>query len=221
MLEQHAHVQPTQDVVDHPAANEAAALGSRLLSETDQFVRHNPIKCTIGALLLVGLVAKGPALLALGETCEDTIPEFNKLGRLPKGRYTVAWPQFEARFLTTPRRQELTPGLLSALHELKFAGVEQVEFGGSLMSTKPDPGDFDMVWLTKRIKLGNLPDEMLFAPKAKYGGHIFAPERQFGDRFSNKALTARDLVSMDRDGSRFGTVILDLTKPLPPPPLRS
>ncbi|HEY9777316.1 MAG TPA: hypothetical protein V6C81_26370 [Planktothrix sp.] len=165
--------------------------------------------------------------LALAKThllpaAEDVLPQFDDLGRLPKGRYTVDFDRFAERFIdTTDRRRILGNGIIRALHELKDAGATRVEIGGSFVSDSPFPGDFDMVWLDKKINDRNFSDSMLRS-QVDLGGHIFPAEAKFNDIKWGKSVRARDLMSMHRDGSRFGTVILDLRQELPEaPPLSS
>lgn len=71
------------------------------------------------------------------------IPEFNELGYLPPGVYEATWSEFLARFGTNPHRLRLATGLAAALRKLAIAGCRRVIIGGSFVTSKEEPNDFD------------------------------------------------------------------------------
>jgi hypothetical protein len=71
------------------------------------------------------------------------IPEFNELGYLPPGVYETTWAEFLARFGTNPQRLRLATGLAAALRKLGIAGCRRVIIGGSFVTDKEEPNDFD------------------------------------------------------------------------------
>lgn len=71
------------------------------------------------------------------------IPHFNNLGYLPPGIYEVTWDEFWERFATNTYRKQMLTGLRLALNALKFAGCEQVYIGGSFVTDKEKPNDYD------------------------------------------------------------------------------
>lgn len=71
------------------------------------------------------------------------MPPFNELGYLPPGVYEVSWQELIQRFATNPQRQRLTTGLSAALQKLAIAGCTRVIIGGSFISAKEEPQDFD------------------------------------------------------------------------------
>jgi hypothetical protein len=72
-----------------------------------------------------------------------SIPEFNDLGYLPPGVYETSWQEFMERFAVNPHRQRLATGLAAALRKLGAAGCRRVIIGGSFVTTKEKPNDFD------------------------------------------------------------------------------
>jgi hypothetical protein len=72
-----------------------------------------------------------------------SIPEFNELGYLPPGVYEATWPEFLARFGTNPHRLRLITGLAAALRKLAIAGCRRAIVGGSFVTNKEEPNDFD------------------------------------------------------------------------------
>jgi hypothetical protein len=72
-----------------------------------------------------------------------SIPEFNDLGYLPPGVYETSWQEFMERFVVNPHRQRLATDLAAALRKLGVAGCRRVIIGGSFVTTKEKPNDFD------------------------------------------------------------------------------
>ncbi|HEY9777317.1 MAG TPA: hypothetical protein V6C81_26375 [Planktothrix sp.] len=190
----------------------AARLREEAHDSTPHFAEFAGLAVLLGATLLT----KGRFLAE-----ERYIPQLDEAGRLPPGRYQVGFEEFEARFITNDRRRWLGNGMIRALHELKDAGATRVEIGGSFVSAKPNPKDFDMAWLNKSIKEHRFSDGM-YTPRLEFGGEIWGPDKKFLGVLPerDKIVGVRDLLSRDREGNRFGTIVLDLTKRLPPAPPR-
>jgi hypothetical protein len=72
-----------------------------------------------------------------------SIPEFNDLGYLPPGVYESSWQEFMERFVINSHRHRLATGLAAALRKLGVAGCRRVIIGGSFVTTKENPNDFD------------------------------------------------------------------------------
>jgi hypothetical protein len=72
-----------------------------------------------------------------------SIPPFNELGYLPPGIYEASWPELMERFVINPQRQRLATGLAAALRKLAIAGCRRVLVGGSFVTSKEIPNDFD------------------------------------------------------------------------------
>ncbi|NOX56029.1 MAG: hypothetical protein GXP27_16620 [Planctomycetes bacterium] len=110
------------------------------------------------------------------------IPEFDDVGNLPPGIHWCSWAEFVARFGSTARRRVLIAGLLNALSLLRKAGCRAVYVGGSFVTAKASPGDFDVCWDVDGVDVDRL-DPIFFefsrsraAQKRRFGGELFPAE---------------------------------------------
>ncbi len=71
------------------------------------------------------------------------MPPFDENGNLPKGIYEVLWSDFESRFAFNNHRRQLIIGLKQALLLLGKVGCQRVYIGGSFITNKEYPNDFD------------------------------------------------------------------------------
>ena len=71
------------------------------------------------------------------------IPPFDERGYLPQGIYEPTWDEFWERFGTNNYRKQLLTGLRLALGNLKLAGCRRVYIGGSFITDKERPNDYD------------------------------------------------------------------------------
>lgn len=134
-------------------------------------------------------------------------------GRLPVGRYNMTWSEFSSNFVTNDHRRRLSEGMLSALNDLRKAGSKEVEVGGSFVSKKAEPGDFDLVWNAQGVKRSRLTEGLRYDSHRHYGGHIFEAESPI---YGLKGVSSStQLIRTARGGGQFGTVLIDLTKDLP------
>ena len=107
------------------------------------------------------------------------IPPFDANGNLPPGVHQTTWQEIFYRFGTTPRRQRLLVGLEAALISLQAAGCQYVYIGGSFVTAKENPGDFDACWEPDSVDPTRLDpilltfEERRAAQKAKYSGELF------------------------------------------------
>src|SRR5262245_35713043 len=107
------------------------------------------------------------------------IPPFQSNGNLPSGIHVADWPEFVARFGTTPRRLALLSGLRAALDSLHDAGCLSVYVDGSFVTSKADPNDFDACWDVSGVDPARLDavfltfDNGRAAQKARFGGEFF------------------------------------------------
>ncbi len=139
-----------------------------------------------------------------------TIPPFNSDGNLPLGIHSATWQEFVNYLGFTDRRQELLLGLKSVLSQLKKVNCRVVYIGGSFVTSKAEPGDFDGFWDPTYVDLVELEKnapELLRSDrkvqKAKYGGELFA-DMAFLKAFDK-----------DREKREKGIVAIDLES-LPP-----
>ena len=89
------------------------------------------------------------------------IPAFDHAGQLPAGVHEAEWAEVVERFGWTKRRRTLLAGLGEALHLLRAAGCNAVYLGGSFVTAKPVPADFDAAWVTADVDV-NLLDGVFF-----------------------------------------------------------
>lgn len=103
------------------------------------------------------------------------IPRLNPEGFLPYGIHVTNWSNLTETFAINEHRAQLTRGMLHALHDLKAQGFDDVYLGGSFITKKPLPNDFDLTYKsadkTRDMLYKNLPlmtDRGLM--KEAYGG---------------------------------------------------
>ncbi|HWE62122.1 MAG TPA: hypothetical protein VHB98_10450 [Chloroflexota bacterium] len=63
--------------------------------------------------------------------------------RVAPGIHETTWAEVVERFGFSARRQMLLSGLQQALRSLAHAGCKRVYLGGSFVTTRNDPGDWD------------------------------------------------------------------------------
>ena len=129
-----------------------------------------------------------------------TIPPFNELGYLPPGIYETTWIEFMKRFAINSQRQRLATGLAAALHKLASAGCRRVLIGGSFVTSKEYPNDFDGWYESFGLDLNILDPLFLEDVESQmevFGGTLFSPP------------TYEGFFQTDRDGRPKGVVVLD------------
>jgi hypothetical protein len=94
--------------------------------------------------------------LSLASTVELRLPDFTSQGLLPPGIHQASWSEFATRFGAGARRSQLVFNMETLLQELRRQGGERVYVGGSMVTTKPVPGDFEMTWRVSGEQLGEL-----------------------------------------------------------------
>lgn len=142
---------------------------------------------------------------------EHGIANFTEKGFLPPGEYRVDWAAFEKRFGTNPHRMQMLERLKLPLGELKSAGVKEVYIGGSLVTAKPHPGDFDGGYLSKEVDVKKMWTMELPPPHMQsevYGGSLF-PDGVSLSR--SKYFGIKDFLSLNRRLNRpVGMIVLDV-----------
>jgi hypothetical protein len=141
------------------------------------------------------------------------LPAFTRDGILPEGCHSATWQELCDRFGGTDRRDRLLEGLRLAGSNLRDAGATRLWLGGSFVTAKLEPQDFDAVWSMTSVDLRKVDPLFLdeadlrngrLRQKAKYGGELFAgTEAESGQPF-------QVFFQMDRDGKAKGIVRLDL-----------
>jgi hypothetical protein len=146
------------------------------------------------------------------------IPNFEKNGNLPTGIYLATWQEIEDKLAFNARRKELLSGLKRACQPLKQAGCKRIYIGGSFVTNKEFPQDFDICWdedeadLTLLEQIEPLFFSDLFIPhrpnqKAKYGGEFF-PANNLANW--NPRKTFLQFFQEDRNGNLRGIVEISL-----------
>lgn len=129
-----------------------------------------------------------------------SIPAFNELGYLPPGIYETSWLEFMSRFAINRQRQRLATGLAAALRKLGFAGCRRVLIGGSFVTSKDHPNDFDGWYESFGLDL-NLLDALFLedveSQMEVFGGTLFSPPSYEG------------FFQTDREGQSKGVIVLD------------
>jgi hypothetical protein len=64
------------------------------------------------------------------------IPEWDENGNLPPGVHFGEWEEFEERFGTTVKRENLIRGWKLAMTQLKAAGASNIYIDGSFVTSK-------------------------------------------------------------------------------------
>lgn len=129
-----------------------------------------------------------------------SIPPFNELGYLPPGTYEVSWLELMERFVFNPQRQRLATGLAAALRKLAIAGCRRVLIGGSFVTSKENPNDFDAWYESFGLDLDTLDPlflEDVSSQMVVFGGTLFSLPSYEG------------FFKTDREGQPKGVVALD------------
>ncbi len=104
------------------------------------------------------------------------IPLFNDLGYLPQGSYEPTWDEFWERFGTNNYCKQMLTGLRLALVQLQLAGCRQVYIGGSFVTNKKRPNDydgcFDLFGIDENLIDPMFLDPDLAAQRAKFCGEL-------------------------------------------------
>ncbi len=108
------------------------------------------------------------------------LPSRFKKGLLRPGTYAVSWDDFETKFATNDVRRELIAKMRKLAQLLGVSGCKYLYVGGSLVSSKEHPGDFDIVWVPAGVEWDRLllvASQLLILPQAQrrdeYGGHVW------------------------------------------------
>ena len=143
------------------------------------------------------------------------IPPFDANGNLPQGNHDATWNEFADRFGTTPHRHRLLEGMKKAIDSLQIAGCKLVYIGGSFVTSKEIPNDFDGCWDMQGVDPLLLDPVLLnfrngrSAQKAKYGGELFPA--QLSENKSGKIFL--EFLAVNKEtGQPKGMVALNLQK---------
>lgn len=142
------------------------------------------------------------------------LPPFESNGLLPPGIHSAdTWQEFVSLFGSTPKRQWLLNGMKSALVALRGAKCRFVYVDGSFVTTKEEPGDFDICWDFAGVDV-QLLDPILLklddgrqSQKAKFRGELLPA----GWTETASGKTFLEFFQVDKaTGEQKGIVVLDL-----------
>lgn len=125
------------------------------------------------------------------------LPEFNDRGYLPMGIHSTTWREFMVRFGTNPHRLKLSTGLAAALRKLAIAGCTRVIIGGSFVTAKNEPNDFDGYFDDFGIDFDVL--DSIFSEEIDRQPEVFGGEFRFTFGFDG-------FLQTDKDGNPRGVV---------------
>ena len=131
------------------------------------------------------------------------LPPFNERGNLPPGIYEITWTELKNHFGFNSHRQRILIGLQAVLQLLGQANCQRVYLGGSFISNKEYPNDFDGCYDDMSIDydlLDSIFDEDLSVQQNRFGGELLADP------------TFRGFFQTDRDCNPRGIVAIDPTE---------
>jgi Family of unknown function (DUF6932) len=137
------------------------------------------------------------------------IPPFDaSSGYLPAGEHLAAWVEFAAQFGGNAARNRLLEGLLRMAKSLAEAGCGFFIVGGSFVTDKPNPGDYDACCDFSGVNPKKLDLKLLGTReevRAEFYGERFPDHYMADDEY-----TFREFFQTDRDGNPKGVIRLDL-----------
>jgi hypothetical protein len=105
---------------------------------------------------------------------------------LPPGVHWATLAEVEAAFATSGHRQWLFEGFIAVVAVLRNAGCRTIYLGGSFVTSKDKPGDYDGCWDPTNVQ-ARLLDQVLLdfeneraAQKWKYRGEMFISTMEAG-----------------------------------------
>jgi hypothetical protein len=130
---------------------------------------------------------------------------------LPVGIHPATLEEIERVFVFNQRRRNLFVGLLRAMSALRKAGCRTVYVDGSFVTSKPEPGDYDICWDPDGVSHSLLDPVFLDfgnkrqSQKSAYGGEFFPfnfqvePGKTFLNFFQNDRHTGqpKGIISVD------------------------
>ena len=143
------------------------------------------------------------------------IPPFDADGDLPQGVHWATWLEFTERFCIfarSDRRRRLCQRMEQMVAEARASHiVERIIFGGSFVSSRTEPNDFDCVMV---LKAATQYEDL--QPSQRWVADTRAASRRYrGDVFVARADQSTlavyvDFFAMNRRGKRVGLVEVTL-----------
>jgi hypothetical protein len=141
------------------------------------------------------------------------LPPFTDAGSLPPGVHGASWDEVTERFGGSERREVLLRGLLETAANLRAASARVIWLGGSFVTDKEEPDDWDGVWdpsnadMTKVDPVFIDPADLAagrYRQKAKYGGELLVGVE------TATSMPFQLYFQLDKNGDPKGIVRLDL-----------
>lgn len=134
---------------------------------------------------------------------------------LRQGTHYCSWDEFVRCFGQGSRRAHLLTGLQALAQVLKAAGCEEVRLGGSFVTTKPEPSDYDLVCMVnERLDKSLLPWYLAeaFRPMVRdeYGGDFFYSTRVVKTHWFSREYSPCQFFTRTRFRRKIGLVALKL-----------
>jgi hypothetical protein len=123
---------------------------------------------------------------------------------LPIGLHYVSLREFRDVFAYNPHRAWLFEGLKAACHDLRVAGCARIFIGGSYVTSKLDPGDYDACWDPVGVSANLEPmmydDNMRLERRERYRGDLLIGSCDPGPSGEFFRFLSRDKVSGEERG---------------------
>ncbi len=151
-------------------------------------------------------------------TTSRGVPELNAAGLPPPGVHEVTWDELASAFGFNDHRKTLLAGLLRAAHNVRDAGGDELLLGGSFITKKEHPADFDAIADFLGLDEAKLDPlfaaELVTTQKTKYGGELLPLDGAAGEWSHFKPFV--EFLQKTREGEPRGLFRLKLST-LPPP----
>lgn len=173
---------------------------------------------TSGAAVGAGFGAKSlRSALSVPLVEKPTLPALTSKGFLPPGIHATTWAEFATAYGTTPRRAALLQNMEFLLQEARRSGhPSKMYVGGSFVTNKPNPTDFDLTWKISGKEFGKLQETHPLVTNREHqrlhlGGELMSTYPNSPD-----GGVLRFLMENRKYGTAAGVVELDLST-LPSP----
>ena len=123
---------------------------------------------------------------------------------LPKGLHYVTFREFRDGFATNAHRQWLFEGFRLACRDLRAAGCSKIFVGGSYVTSKEFPGDYDACW--DPVGVSGTLDPLIYDEnfrierREKYRGDLLIGDCDAGPSGANFRFLSKDRVSGEERG---------------------
>lgn len=141
------------------------------------------------------------------------IPDFEVTsGNLPPGVHWATWEEINVRYGINDTRRKQLRGLKAAMDELKRCGCNTLLLDGSFVTNKPEPGDFDALWLREGVNFSIL-DPII---RSEMAPRKAQKEKYFGEMLSVSSIQIKYNLGLvrffqtDRSNNRKGIIAIDL-----------